>query len=231
MQVAENYRRVDSFSGDGKIIIETADLQYAGPVHVAARLPDSLIVKVEAAFGIDVGFFFVDRNHFATYAPLENTYYSGPARDAPALLFFHIEASFEEIMGMVVGAVLPPFDSTFAMQTDGGDYRFEGRRGDYRVRYWVDSKKYVVKRGTLMDAHGAVIASQEFSRFRKKAGAWLPQLIRANSRSAGAPQRVTVFYERVEIGAPIAPAEFTFKVPATAKRIDLSAPADTSTKW
>lgn len=205
--------------------MEMPGRQYAGPVRVAARLPDSLIVRVEAAFGIDVGFFFVDRQRFATYAPLENTYYTGRTQEVPALLFFHIEVSFEEIMSAVVGAVVPPFDSTFAMQPDAEDYRFDGRRGDYRVSYWVDAEKLVVKRGVLMNGDGKIIAKQEFRRFRKKGGVWLPQLIKVEQPPL--QQRMTVFYERVNAGSAIAPAEFTFKVPASAKRVDFS-PADSS---
>jgi len=224
-RIADNYRRLQTFSGSGKIIIETPELQYAGTVHVVACPPDSLIVKVEAAFGVDVGFFFADRTRFASYAPLENTYYTGRTGDAPELLFFHIEVSFEEIMSEMIGAVVPPFDSTFVMQVDGGDLRFDGKRGDYHVTYWVDAEKFVVKRGVLVDAKNRLAGKQEFSRFRKKNGVWLPQLIRAESRPAGAQQRLTIFYERIDPGSKVAPVMFTFKVPANAKHVDLSAEA------
>jgi hypothetical protein len=231
-QIADNYRRLHTFTAAGKIIIETPEVQYAGAVQVAARLPDSLIVKVEGAFGVDVGFFFVDQQRFASYAPLENTYYSGSTRDTPALIFFHIETDFEEIMSAVIGAEVPPFDSTFTMRVDGDDYRFDGRRGDYHLTYWVDAEKLVVKRGVLMNAKHAVVAKQEFSRFRKKRGVWLPQLIRAESRPGGVHQRLTIFYEHVNAGEVIKPAAFTFKVPASAKRVELSAstPEDSSSQ-
>jgi outer membrane lipoprotein-sorting protein len=221
-RVADNYRRLQTFSGSGKIIIETPELQYAGAVQVVARPPDSLIVKVEAAFGVDVGFFFADRARFASYAPLENTYYTGRTGDAPELLFFHIEVSFEEIMSEMIGAVVPPFDSSFAMQVDGDDLRFDGKRGEYHVTYWVDAEKFVVKRGVLIDAKNKIAGKQEFSRFRKKNGVWLPQLIRAESRPAGAQQRLTIFYERIDPGSKVTPGMFTFKVPANAKHVDLS---------
>lgn len=222
-RIADNYRRLQTFSGSGKIIVETPDLQYAGTVHVVARPPDSLIVKVEAAFGVDVGFFFADRSRFSSYAPLENTYYTGRTGDAPELLFFHIEVSFEEIMSEMIGAVVPPFDSSFVMQVDGDDLRFDGKRGEYHVTYWVDAEKFVVKRGVLIDAKNKIAGKQEFSRFRKKNGVWLPQLIRAESRPAGAQQRLTIFYERIDPGIKLTPAMFTFKVPANAKHVDLSA--------
>ncbi len=229
-RVADNYRNLQSFRGNGKIIIETPDLQYAGTVNVIARPPDSLIVKVEAAFGVDVGFFFADHSRFASYAPLENTFYTGKTADAPELLFFHIEVSFEEIMSEMIGAVVPPFDSMFAMQVDGDDYRFDGKRGNYRVTYWVDAEKFVVKRGMLIDAKNKIAGKQEFSRFRKKNGVWLPQLIRAESRPAGAQQRLTIFYERIDPGSKVTPAMFTFKVPANAKHVDLSAEASKDAK-
>lgn len=227
-RVADNYRRLQTFAGSGKIIIETPDVQYAGTVNVAARLPDSLIVKVEAAFGVDVGFFFADQEKFASYAPLENTYYTGRTNDAPELFFFHIEVSFEEIMSEMIGAVVPPFDSTFSMQIDGEDFRFDGRRGNYRVTYWVDAEKFVVKRGLLANAKNEVVGKQEYSRFRKKRGVWLPQLIRAESRPGGIQQRLTIFYERIDPGSAVTPSMFKFKVPANAKRRDLSTPADGS---
>lgn len=225
-RIAGNYRQLQTFNGTGKIIIETPELQYAGSVQVAARLPDSLIVKVEGAFGVDIGFFFADRHRFASYAPLENTYYTGQTSEAPELLFFHIEVSFEEIMSEMIGAVVPPLDSTFSMQVEGEDFRFDGRRGNYRVTYWVDPEKSVVKRGMLINAKNEIAGKQEFSRFRKKNGVWLPQLIRAESRPGGMLQRLTIFYEHIDPGAKISPSAFTFKVPERAKRIDFSAPVD-----
>jgi len=223
-RIVDNYRRLHTFRGAGKIVMEAPGANYAGDVRVAARLPDSLIVKVEAAFGIDVGFFFMDARRFASYAPLENTYASGRSNQAAALAFFHLEASVEEILSSVIGVAVPPYDSTFTMQRDESGYRFEGRRGAYRITYWVDPDKLVVKRGLVQRPNGAIVAEQDFSRFHKRRGVWIPQLIKAAQPPL--QQRLTMFYERVDAGQKVAPAEFRFKVPASAKRVDLSAAAD-----
>src|SRR5512134_1316522 len=61
LQVSDNYRRLQTFRGAGKLIIDSPRTQVVASATVLTRQPDSMFIKIEATFGVDAGFFFADR--------------------------------------------------------------------------------------------------------------------------------------------------------------------------
>src|SRR5262245_39724119 len=112
-QVAENYRRLQTFRGVGKLIIDSPHTQVVASATVLTRQPDSMFIKIEATFGVDAGFFFADRKHFESYSPFENTYFFGEVSQLRRLVLFQVEVTYDEMLSAIVGAILPPLDSTF----------------------------------------------------------------------------------------------------------------------
>ncbi|MDZ7269860.1 MAG: DUF4292 domain-containing protein [candidate division KSB1 bacterium] len=223
LQVVENYRRVKSFRGTGRLIIDTPGLQTHAPATVLVRKPDSMFIKLEAVFGIDVGFFFADGHRFETYSPLENTYFYGDLGGMQALLLFQMEITYDELMSSAVGTILPPFDSTFTMTPAEGAYRFDGRRGQWQVTYWVDGSRGAVTLAEQRDENG-LYARQTFRSFRKVEGVWLPRLIQIDKPRLR--ERLTLFYDEVRLNRNLAQADFSMRVPASARRIRVTQPAD-----
>jgi hypothetical protein len=254
LRVAENYRRLQTFQGNGRLAIESPQIQFSAPAHILVMKPDSLFIKVEAALGVDAGFFFVDRRTFASYSPLENIYYHGETEKVRELTLFRMDLTYDEMMSGIVGTALPPFDSSFTVTRESGDYRFAGWRkqksrgaallgsngnggaafasesnsagGDHEVKwqliYWVDAGRGVVTKAEQRDDNGEIYARQEFKRFHKVSGVWLPQLIQMERPAE--QERLTIFYNHVEANAKLSPAEFVIRVPPNAKRIKLSDP-------
>jgi hypothetical protein len=138
----------------------------------------------------------VDRQHFASFAPLQNVYYYGETEQMQALMPFRMELTYDEMISGMLGAALPPFDSSFTLARDGETFRFDGKRrpqlGEaintngaleaktetaWQLAYWVDAERGVVTKAELRDEQGELYARQTFKRFRKMRGVWLPQLI------------------------------------------------------
>lgn len=245
-RVLENYRRLHSFRGEGTLTIESTQVRFSAPAaRVLVLKPDSIYIKVEAALGIDAGFFFADRRQFATFSPLENLYFYGETARVHELTLFQMDLTYDEMMSGMVGAALPPFDSTFTLTRDGNTYRFDGKRqpqpdeeviangvtqyaaaeldtAAWRVTYWVNPEHGVVIKAEERDENGDLYARQEFKRFRQVRGVWLPQLIQMQRPVL--KERLTIFYNHVEVNSKIAMAEFVINVPKNAKRVDLSDP-------
>jgi hypothetical protein len=256
LRVAENYRRLQSFRGNGRLTFESPQIQFSAPAHILALKPDSLFIKVEAGLGIDVGFFFADRKTFASFSPMENIYYYGETEKIRELTLFRIELTHDEMMSAMIGAALPPFDSSFTVTRDGEDYLFSGRRKqerlaysppanevngnaaalfppaatdenrevEWQLTYWVDAARGVVTKAEQRDGNGEPYARQEFKRFRRVRGVWLPQLIKMERPEER--ERLTIFYNHVEANKPIPAAEFVIRVPESARRVKISDPAD-----
>ncbi len=251
-RVAENYRRLQTFKGNGPLTIESPQIRFNTSAQILAIKPDSLFIKVEAGLGVDVGFFFVDRRQFASFSPLDNVYYYGETEKMHEVMFFRMELSYDEMMSGILGAALPPFDSSFTMARDGDEYRFDGKRrqqlagatssamstngihanstiaeeekAEWRVTYWVNADRGVVTKAEQRYDDGALYARQEFKRFRQVRGIWLPQLIQMER--PGERERMTIFYNHVEANKKIAPAEFSIRAPKNAKRVHLADPDD-----
>jgi hypothetical protein len=248
-RVAENYRRLQTFRGRGSLTIESPQMRLNTAAEILAVKPDSLFIKVEASLGVDVGFFFVDRRQFASFSPLENVYYYGETEKIRELMFFRMELSYDEMLSGLLGAALPPFDSSFTVARDGDQYRFDGRRrrlasnparmmntngihddtttteqdeAAWRLSYWVNADGGVVTKAEQRYDDGELFARQEFKRFRRvpPGGIWLPQLIQMERPAER--ERMTIFYNRVEANKKITPAEFAIRVPKNAKRVELS---------
>lgn len=222
LRVAENYRNIKSFRGAGRLIIDTPEMQTQAPATILVSKPDSMFIKLEAVFGIDVGFFFADGRNFETYSPLENTYFYGEISQMQALLLFQMDVTYDELMSGAMGTVLPPFDTTFAMTIEDDAYRFDGRREQWQISYWVDPKRGAVTKAEQRDAAGALYARQTFRSFRSVKGVWLPRLIQIDKPQAR--ERLTIFYESMNLNTAIDGKEFSMRVPASAKRINLAEP-------
>lgn len=219
-QAAENYRRLQSFRGNGRLIIDSPEMQLAAAATILTTQPDSMFIKVEATFGVDAGFFFADRKRFESYSPFENTYFFGDVSQMDQLVLFRMEVNYDEMLSGLTGAMLPPFDSTFAMTIDDGSYRFEGKREAWRVTYWIDPKHGGVIKAEQHDSTGALYSRQTFRRFHKTKGVWLPQWLQLDRPAAR--ERFTIFYDRIAVNGKLAATDFTVRVPASAARIDLS---------
>jgi hypothetical protein len=243
-RVVENYRRLQTFRGEGPLTIESPKMRLSAPALILVLKPDSIFIKVEAALGIDAGFFFADRRQFATFSPLENLYFFGETAKVRELTLFQMDLTYDEMMSGMVGAALPHFDSTFTITREGETYRCEGKReprlaGDlhgngmtqyaaaidravWGVTYWINPARGVVVKAEERDENGELYARQEFKRFRQVRGVWLPQLIQMQRPAL--KERLTIFYNHIEVNNKIAASEFGIRVPQNARRVDLSDP-------
>ncbi len=220
LQVAENYRRLQTFRGLGKLIIDSPQNQVVASATVLTRQPDSMFVKAEGMFGVDAGFFFADRKRFESYSPFENTYFFGEAGQLRRLVLFQVEVTYDEMLSGIVGAILPPLDSTFAMTAEDEALRLDGRRGEWQMSFWIDRERGVVTKAEQRDREGKLYSRQTFRRFRKANGIWLPQWLQLDR--PGQRERFTIYYDRVQVNGKISPREFSLRVPPSAVRIDLS---------
>ncbi len=221
-QVAENHRRLQTFRGKGKLIIDSPQTQVVASATVLTRQPDSMFIKLEATFGVDAGFFFADRKHFESYSPFENTYFFGEVGQLRRLVLFQVEVTYDEMLSGIVGAILPPLDSTFTLKVEDGAYRLDGWRDKWQLSYWIDPARGVVTKSEQRDQDGGLYSRQTFRRFREIEGIWLPQWLQLDR--PGQRERFTMYYDRVEVNRKITDKEFGMRVPPSAVRIDLSAP-------
>lgn len=214
-RIEANNQRISTLTGRGRLIIEIPDTPFSGEVIIRVIRPDSLYIATEAAFGVDVGFLFADGKSFHSYSPIDNLYLIGPVNRLGSLVLFNLEIAYTDLLNSVMGAASFPLQPDTKMVLRDDRFYFSQPFQGQKLLYEVDAGRFVITKIQLFDAAGRETFRQEFRRFRKIKGIWVPrhiQLTRPPTR-----ERLTVWYSRVDLNRPLAPQLFTYKVPANAR--------------
>ncbi len=218
-RVRQNQEKLTTLFGKGHLTVETPEQNFKGQVEIRVRKPDSVLIVAQVALGMDVGFFFADHRRFAHYSPYENIYYTGPTDKMNRLVLFRMQVSQAELIHAVTGTYHFSWDDSARAEVRDNQYIFRKSLGGDEIEVSIDPGKYVVKQVTLRDSTGRTLAVQKFRTFRRINGIWLPryiQIFRKDTR-----ERLTIFYERLEVNKEVPAEEFTFKVPENARKYRL----------
>ena len=216
-KVLLNLQKLDTFEGRARVIVELPGHGYNGFAHVLVKPPDSVYVKTEAIFGIDIGALFLDNRYFAAYAPRENTLYYGDAKSLDLQDFLQVEIEREQLVEVFTGLDQLQPESSSTLSEEDGKFVLTGKLAEGVKKFWVDPARNVVVQSELRDAAGTIILKKEFQRFKKKDGVYLPQLIKLTRPLA--KERLTLVYTRQKVNKEVAPGEFKVRTSKNAKKI------------
>ncbi len=214
----QNFELLKTLKGRGKLIVESPDLSYSADSRIVFKSPDSLYLKVEAILGIDIGWFFSDRQSFTVYTPFTNAYYTGSIdsfKFGGLLAFEHM--TYDRLLQALIGLVLIPPLNNGRLSRSGKSLLLSGTVGSFALRYWIDPGKGVVTRAEMRDKGDQLILSGEFQRFIRSADVYLPRSIRLQRPVQ--KQSITMFYDLLEVNKEISKKEFKTKIPENATRM------------
>lgn len=216
-KVQDNLKKLKSFTGQARVIIELPGAGYNGYSDIFFKTPDSVLVKTEAILGIDIGVLFMDHQYFGAYAPRENTFYYGEIETLDLSDFLQVELQTEELYEAVTGLTSIEVDSNSNLIFSDGKFLVTSRWAHGEVKYWVDPKKYVVTKCHLMNGQSKILLTKEFRRLKNKNGVMIPQTIRITRPQAR--ERFTVYYTKQKVNESISSDKFKLKIPKNAKLI------------
>ncbi len=167
--IGEHDARLHSLAGGGTLTFESPELSGSVFFTVSVKKPDSLLLRFEGPFGMDVGFLFASRERYVMYNALENQVIRGIPTAAGIRSVIPFDLTFDQLLDMLTGTFrLPP--GTTAPQTyrvdDEWFHLVYPRPGD-TTAYWIDPRsatvaKYRVtgREGTLMEAETSMPEQQ-----------------------------------------------------------------------
>jgi len=212
--IAQHDARVHSLAGGGTLTFESPELSGSVFFTVSIKKPDSLLLRFEGPFGMDVGFLFASRERYVMYNALENQVIRGIPTAAGIRSVIPFDLTFDRLLDMLTGTFpLPP--GTTAPETyrvdDEWFHLVYPRSGD-TTAYWIDPRfvtvaKYRVTgpQGTLMEAETSMPEQQEDLR--------VPRLISVTFPETG--RQVSIYYSDLTLN-PGAPA-FSYTIPPSAR--------------
>jgi outer membrane lipoprotein-sorting protein len=215
--VRVNRERVQSLSGSGSISVESPDMAQSGSFEVFLHKPDSVLVKIEGPFGIQVGSALLTRTGFLFYNSLQNQLVTGPVNAANMNRIFRVNLTFDELLNLFTGGNFLPGDEKAPDSLVIDDNQFVLSYGDASGsrRYWIDPATLLIAKIQLTDSKGKLVLEERFERFRDAGDASLPRHIRITQHQAR--RVVAVAFSSLDINTERVP--LVVDVPTNAERV------------
>ena len=215
--VRTNQERVRSLKGSGNITLETPEIAQSGSFELMLRKPDSVFVKLEGPFGIEVGAALLTRKEFFFYNSLQNRLISGTMNASNLRRILRVNLSFDELLNMITGGTFFPEDQgapdTVTIEDNQSVLTYRHESGSRR--YWIDPESLLIARIQHVDRQGKLRFEQRFANFRSIEGTSLPYRVRITQLA----ERRTVALSYSSIAINTDALRFTLEVPENAERV------------
>jgi outer membrane biogenesis lipoprotein LolB len=184
------------FSGEGSVAFESSDMSGSVFFSIAMHRPDSLLIRLEGPFGIDVGFLFANRAHIVLYNAMENWYLDEPTGNAGMRKALPVDLPFDQMIDAFAGSFrLPTAGRPFSYAIDDEKFLLKYRQGTEIASYWVDPSLHIVTRYQLVRGD-SILAEAAADRFTEDGDCLVPRSITLTIPSLS--QSISIFYSNLE---------------------------------
>ena len=215
--VRNNQDRVRSLKGSGHITVESPEIAQTGSFELLLRKPDSVLVKFEGPFGLDVGAALLTRNDFFFYNSLQNRLTSGSMSPSNLSRILRVSLTFEELLSLLSGGTFFSEDQgepdSLSVEDDQFVLIYSHASGSRQ--YWIDPNSLLIAKIQHFDRQGKPIFEQRFGNFRSVDGTTLPHNVRVlqiRERRA-----VALFFSSIAVNTD--ELRFSLDVPKNAQRV------------
>lgn len=205
--------------GTGSISIQTPNMAQSGSFELLLQKPDSLLIRLEGPFGIDVGTALMSRQEFQFYDVLRNRLIIGATTPENLERVFRMAVTFDELLALVAGGTFLGTDNPGQADLQRADDAYLLTFGGRPVtrQYYVDPATLLITNILFLRSDGTVAAEQRFGDFRSVDGVVVPFEVKVIQRSER--RMVSVRYSEVMINKPS--SELRFSVPASTRKVYL----------
>jgi outer membrane lipoprotein-sorting protein len=214
-----NFERLKTLKGRGKLTIETPRFAYTADSRVIFKGPDSLYIRLEAIFGIDIGWLFADRDSFTAFTPFTNSYFAGSTDSLKFGPLANFDMTYDRLIQTLTGLATVPELQDGRLERSDKKMILSGVLGGSFLTYWIDPAKGVVTKVEMKDQESQVLLLGEFQRFVKLSGIYLPRTIRMQRPQQ--QEAITLFYENLEVNKRVSKKDFKTRIPESASKMTL----------
>ncbi|MEP7146812.1 MAG: DUF4292 domain-containing protein [bacterium] len=178
-RVNANAQKLISLDADGDISIESPTISTNGSVTVSISKPDSVFIKLEGPFGIDVANLLITRNNFVYYNVMENRVISGPSTPKNLGIIMRIKIEFDDMLNAFSGKFAignETYDETTVSRA-GMNYLVTLKKKDDIKKYWINSEDFYVTKFGSYDNEGNTKIEIAYENFYQKDEIFFPKKI------------------------------------------------------
>ncbi|HEX9615600.1 MAG TPA: DUF4292 domain-containing protein [Bacteroidota bacterium] len=215
-EVLRNAGQVRTLTGSGTLSVETPEIAQSVAFELTMRKPDSVMIRVEGPFGIDLGLALVTSREFLFYNSMSNELLAGPTNSANLGRILRVGLEFEDLLNLFSGGEFFREDrgapAAFAIEEE--EYVLTFRTPTGARRYRIEPRSFQIVGIDHLDGDGTLFLEQSFGNFVIIDGITLPQIVRITSRQER--RRLSLAYSDFSVNPPS--LQFNFDVPADAER-------------
>ncbi|MEO8664953.1 MAG: DUF4292 domain-containing protein [Ignavibacteria bacterium] len=215
-RVNANAQKLRSLDADGDISIESPTISSNGSVTVSINKPDSVFIKLEGPFGIDVANLLITRSNFVYYNVMDNRVIKGPSSPKNLGIIMRIKIEFDDIINAFSGKFAignDTYDET-KITSAGINYLVTLKKKDETLKYWINSEDFYVTRFGSYDNEGNTKIEISYENFYQKDDVYFPKKISITRPKE--KQNIWLNYSKEEFNNNR--LTFRLKIPKSAKQ-------------
>ncbi len=214
--VQASEQKLRSIVGKGDLAFESPEATGSAFFELSLKKPDSLLVKLEGPFGIDVGTLFLCRDKFVMYNSMDNVVTTGVPSSAALRSVIPLDITFDQLLNAFSGGFGIPDDSTALRQYSIADGMFflSFACGEHTCKYWVDPAYLLVTRYQMLDRENQLIMEATASSLTEQDEVCAPRRIIVSFPADN--RQISIAYSSLTLNAPH--PSFAYAVPASAHR-------------
>jgi hypothetical protein len=216
----KNHQKFETLQGRGKLVLQSPRQSFSGSAVVNLIHPDSIYVRIEAIFGLDVGAVFADANEFLIYSPMENIAYIGEESDTLRLKsFLGFDLTFDEMMQSMSGLATLKNMPTAKVKIKDDELHIIGIADSIFYDYTLDTQFGLISKVEIKDFFGRTLRIEEYKNFTTINGVRIPRLVRFTRPNE--KESLTIFYDQLDINKRLSAKDFYVRLPHDVLKIRL----------
>lgn len=214
-RVREESDRVRTLAGSGTVVFDSPRISGAAEFTLALSKPDSLLLKLEGPFGLDVGLLFMDAERYVVYNSMENEVVQG-ATDSTALrALIPVPLSTRQVVDAFSGRYpIEPDARVLEYRVDNDRFLLTALCSGDTCRYWVDPEAIAVTSYRRTGTDGRVLLEGEATKMTSVSDIRLPRSIVLRAPARRTLLRIT--YAELDVNGET--PEFSYTIPANARQ-------------
>lgn len=211
--VEERAGRIRSMTGKGTVSFESPEIGGTAGFTLALKKPDSLLVRFEGPFGIDVGTLFLSRERYVMYNSMDNRVVTGVPTERAMRSVIPFELTHEQILSSFAGALAIPVGADpLTYLIDDKKFLLSYACGTEICSYWIDPRYLLVMKYERRDRQQRLLMTITVSHPTEQDNIILPRRIVVKFPEEG--RQLSIYYSSFQLN-PSNPS-FVYSIPENA---------------
>ena len=217
-ELSYNSRMLKTFIGKGVIYFESKEYSERTNAEIYIKFPDSIMVKLEGPFGLDLAYIFFSESELKYYNIKENLKYIGEYDSEKLKKLLGTKLKFVEILELLGGRFNPyiiPHNETTQVLERKEEYIIISEVDDGFEEYFIDKKIWQINKYIRLDKNKDVILEKRFDKFKRSLNFFIPRVIRYTIPD----ERITLIYKSIKLNKGIDSLKFRIDIPEGVKEL------------